>query len=200
LYHNSKEKMGFYQAIRELYKNPKENLGELWKERLIKWRKGKSIVKIEKPTRLDRARSIGYKAKKGFIVIRVRIKRSRRKKEKPAGGRRPKKYGRRKIVSKSYQWIAEERAQRKYTNLNVLGSYEVAKDGKYYWFEVILIDPAHPQIQNDPRYAWILLPANRRRVFRGLTSAGKKARGLRWKGKGPEKVRPSIRANKGKGK
>ncbi len=183
--------MGFYQAIRELYKNPKENLGELWKERLIKWRKGKSIVKIEKPTRLDRARSIGYKAKKGFIVIRVRIKRSRRKKEKPAGGRRPKKYGRRKIVSKSYQWIAEERAQRKYTNLNVLGSYEVAKDGKYYWFEVILIDPNRPEIKSDPKINWICSPKHKGRVFRGLTTAGKRSRGiLTKKGIGAEKLRP----------
>ncbi len=34
------------------------------------------------------------------------------------------------------------------------------------------------------------------RAFRGLTSAGRKSRGLRRKGKGAEKVRPSLRANK----
>ena len=38
--------------------------------------------------------------------------------------------------------------------------------------------------------------ANQRgRVYRGLTSAGRKSRGLRGKGKGFEKMRPSRRAH-----
>jgi large subunit ribosomal protein L15e len=45
---------------------------------------------------------------------------------------------------------------------------------------------------------WICRPENRGRAFRGLTSAGKKARGLR--NKSPElKVRPSARANDRRG-
>ena len=36
--------------------------------------------------------------------------------------------------------------------------------------------------------------AQRGRVYRGLTSSGKKSRGLRRKGKGAEKIRPSLRA------
>jgi len=36
-----------------------------------------------------------------------------------------------------------------------------------------------------------------KRVFRGLTSAGKKIRGLRRKGRGAEKVRPSRKAARG---
>ncbi|MFX1450994.1 MAG: 50S ribosomal protein L15e, partial [Promethearchaeota archaeon] len=38
------------------------------------------------------------------------------------------------------------------------------------------------------------------RVTRGLTSAGRRARGLHKKGWGSEKTRPSIRARKGRGK
>ena len=37
-------------------------------------------------------------------------------------------------------------------------------------------------------------------ITRGLTSAGKKGRGLMYKGKGAEKVRPSVRANSKKAK
>ena len=68
------------------------------------------------------------------------------------------------------------------------------------FYEVILVDPQHPAIRNDPKIAWIAHPANRGRVYRGLTSAGKKGRGLMYKGKGVEKVRPSIGAHDRKGK
>jgi large subunit ribosomal protein L15e len=46
---------------------------------------------------------------------------------------------------------------------------------------------------------WIGNRANEKRVFRGLTSAGKKSRGLR--NKSPElKVRPGANARKHRGK
>jgi len=97
---------------------------------------------------------------------------------------------------KNLQLIAEERVARKFPNLEVLNSYYVAEDGLQKWFEVILVDPSHPAIKNDPNINWICNKSNRRRVFRGLTSSGKKMRGLRHKGVGAEKVRPS--ANKGR--
>jgi len=78
------------------------------------------------------------------------------------------------------------RVARKFPNLEVLNSYYVADDGKHKWFEVILVDPDHPCIKNDSKMNWICYPANRGRVFRGLTSAGKRSRGL-GKGKGYEK-------------
>jgi large subunit ribosomal protein L15e len=33
--------------------------------------------------------------------------------------------------------------------MKLLGSYYIYKDGKHYWFEVILADPAHPRIAQD---------------------------------------------------
>ena len=84
-------------------------------------------------------------------------------------------------------------------NLEVLNSYLIGKDGKHYFYEVILIDPERPEIKNDPDKNWITKPANKGRVFRGLTSAGKKSRGLRTKSR-ELKVRPSIRARGRKGK
>ncbi|MCG2888659.1 MAG: 50S ribosomal protein L15e [Sulfolobales archaeon] len=147
--------------------------------RLIQWRRDPVVTRIEKPTRLNRAREIGYKAKPGFVVARVRVRRGGLNKPRPNSGRRPKRmgvYG--YSPSKGYRWIAEEKAARKFPNLEVLGSYYVGEDGLYKYYEVILVDPHNPNIANDPHYKWLLNPANRRRVFRGLTAAGKKARGL----------------------
>ena len=78
---------------------------------------------------------------------------------------------------KNLRQIAEEKAARKYPNLEVLNSYYVAEDGKSKYYEVILIDPNLPTIKNDHRINWI--KNQRGRAFRGLTSAGKKSRGLR---------------------
>ena len=169
--------MGFYQALRKLWKRPKDNI-ERYKEMMRKWRKDPVVKRIEKPTRLDRARALGYKAKQGFVVARVRVKKGGRKRPKPSGGRRPKRAGISHFTpSKGLQWIAEEKAARKFPNLEVLNSYWVGDDGVYKYYEVILVDPNHPVIKSDPKIKWI---ANQRgRVFRGLTSAGKKARGLR---------------------
>ena len=167
-----------YQLMAETWRS------EDWKKdvlrnRLIEWRKQHTVTRIEKPTRLDKARSLGYKAKQGFIVVRVKVIRGGREKPRPNSGRRPKRMGVYGFSpAKSLQLIAEEKAARKYPNMQVLGSYYVAEDGLYKYFEVILVDPNHPVIASDPAYKWLRDPANTRRVFRGLTSAGKRARGL----------------------
>ena len=75
--------------------------------------------------------------------------------------------------------MMEERIQKKYPNLEVLGSYEVGKDGSHKWFEVILVDPVVPEIMKDKNLKWVESGKNKRRVFRGLTSSGKKGRALK---------------------
>ena len=186
-----------YKYIRELWKSPSN---EFLRSRLISWRKDPVIVRVEKPTRLDRARSLGYKAKQGYVVVRTKISRGKRQRELIKKGRRSKHRRRKKIVGKSYQWIAEERVSRRYKNMEVLNSYEVAKDGKHKWYEIILIDRDHPIIKKDKRTKWVKNKANVGRAFRGLTSAGKKSRGLGNKGKGAEKIRPSLKSNKRRAK
>lgn len=187
------KKMGVYQKIREIWKKPKENLGNIWKERLIKWRRGPSTVRVNKPTRLDRARSLGYKAKQGIFVVRQRLKKGGHVREKLKAGRRPRAYGTNKPLKQSYQTIAEQRVAKKYPNCEILNSYWVAQDGIFYWYEVIVVDKSHPAVKADKNLSWISGKAHKRRVFRGLTSSGKRARGLRKKGKGAEKLRPSRR-------
>jgi len=182
--------MGTYKYVRELWKKPKKNLSKLWNERLIKWRQEPSTVRIERPTRIDRARSLGYKAKQGFIVVRQKVVRGGHMRPKAImGGRRPKHARRRMVLEKSYKQIAEERVNKKYPNCEVLNSYWVCKDGTYYWYEVILVDKAHPAISKDKDISWITEKQHKGRVYRGLTSAARKSRGLRRKGTGAEKVR-----------
>jgi large subunit ribosomal protein L15e len=58
-----------------------------------------------------------------------------------------------------------------------------------------MVDPSKPEIKNDKTLKWISSEKNRKRAERGLTSAGKKSRGLVRAGKSPGlKVRPSLRA------
>jgi large subunit ribosomal protein L15e len=190
--------MGYLKYVRQLWKKPKANAPELWRERLLAWRREPTTVRIERPTRLDRARSLGYRAKPGIIVVRQRVIRGGRMREQFKSGRRPKAMRRKKIVNLNYQQVAEQRAQKKFKNCEVLNSYWVMQDGKYYWYEIILVDKDHPQILKDKQLRFLAKKEHQGRVFRGLTSAGRKTRGLRRKGKGAEKVRPSNRAQKGR--
>lgn len=188
-----------YKYIAEAWAKPEESfVKELMRQRLIKWRKQSAIVRIEKPTRIDRARRLGYKAKQGFVVARVRVRRGGLRKKRPKAGRRPKRMGVKKYKpAKSMRLIGEERTGKKFPNLEVLNSYWVAEDGRSKWFEIVMVDPHHPVIKADKEINWITQKQHHRRVFRGLTSAGKKIRGLRRKGRGAEKVRPSRKAARG---
>jgi large subunit ribosomal protein L15e len=181
-----------YKYIAEAWSKPEKSfVGELARQRLIEWRRQPVITRLEKPTRLDRARKLGYKAKQGFIIVRVRIRRGGRRKARPKAGRRPKRMGVKKFKpAKSLKLIAEERGARKFPNLEVLNSYWVGEDGRSKWFEVIMVDPHHPVIMADKNIGWISQEQHHKRVFRSLTSAGKKVRSLRRKGRGAEKFRP----------
>ena len=179
--------MSMYKYIRKLWKKPKAEMPELWRARLIKWRKEPSTVRLKRPTRLDRARSLGYKAKQGYLIVRQRVLRGGHRRPTIRKGRRPKHSRQSMVLNKSYRQIAEQRANKKYPNCEVLNSYWVAEDGMFYWYEVVLVDKAHPVIQADKNINWISDRQHKRRVYRGLTSAGRKSRGLRNKGKGAEK-------------
>jgi large subunit ribosomal protein L15e len=183
--------MGVYQYIRDAWKKPQDTAAV--KEYLFLFRREPATVRVFRPTRLDRARSLGYKAKQGVFVVRQRVGRGGHVRPDIKGGRRPKANTQKKVVNKSYQQIAEERVAKQYTNCEVLNSYLVVQDGKHKWFEVIMVDRTSPQVLADDNLNWISLQKGR--VFRGLTSAGKKSRGLRNKGTGAEKVRPTQKAH-----
>lgn len=164
--------MGMYKYIREAWLKPRKT--PLYKEKLLQWKKQPSTVRIEHPTRLDRARALGYKAKQGYILVRQKVKRGGRKRPHFMKGRRSKHMRRKKIVSMNYKQVAERRAQKQYTNMEVLNSYFVGKDKLYYWFEIIFVDRDHPRSLQDHPF----LKHEKGRIFKGKTAAGKRSRGI----------------------
>lgn len=195
--------MGLHKHISEVWKKPKASIPPRYRtERMAGWRRDPVFQRIEKPTRIDAARRVGYKAKQGVVVVRTRVRRGGLRKGKIHMKRKPSKAGIKKItMGKSIQRMAEERTARRYPNLEVLNSYWVGEDGKNKFYEVILIDPSHPVIKSDTKLNWISNGSSHRgRAHRGKTSAGKRGRGLFNKGKGAEKLRPSLKANKNRGK
>lgn len=127
----------------------KSNSDEL-KSKAIAWRAEQTISRIERPSRLDRARRLGYKAKQGIVVVRIRVGRGGMRKQRPVSGRRPKHLGVVRIKQGiSMRKVAERRVGEKFPNLEVLGSYYLHKDGMNLWYEVILADTSHPAISKD---------------------------------------------------
>ena len=179
--------MGIYKYIRDSYREYTDEVKQLWRQRIIAWRRDPVTLRIEYPTRLDRARNAGYKAKEGVILVRQRVIRGGHKRRDRAGGRRSKHATKRLTLALNYQVIAERRANSSYKNCEVLNSYFVAKDGRYAWYEVILVDRTNPSVLADKRLAGIAKQKGRSQ--RGITSANRKARGIRRKGKGAEKKR-----------
>jgi large subunit ribosomal protein L15e len=164
--------MALYRYMQKAWKKPTKEM----RQKVRAWRRQPVIKRIEHPTRLDRARSLGYKAKQGFVLARVRIRKGMRRRQSPMKGRKPRSLGVFYTPKMNKQAIAERRVARKFPNLEVLNSYMVGRDGNYNYYEIILVDKHHPSIAKDKDVSWIV--NQRRRAFRGLTSAGKKSRGL----------------------
>ena len=136
----------------------KENPMEL-RQRAVTWRNENAVTRVEKPSRIARARRLGYKAKQGIIVIRMRVGTGGMRKQRPRGGRRPKHLGVTKIKADvSMKQVSERRVLERYPNMKLLGSYFLYKDGMHYWFEIILADPSHPRIAKDKEIRKRVLP------------------------------------------
>ena len=126
-----------------------ENSPEL-REKAIEWRKQNALTRIAKPSRIQKARRLGYKAKQGIVVVRMRVGRGNMRKKRPVAGRRPKHLGVTRIKPDvSMQQVAERRVLERFPNMKLLGSYYLYKDGMYLWYEVIMADPSHPRIFKD---------------------------------------------------
>jgi len=179
-------------------KKQSDALRFLLRVRCWEYRQLNVIHRCTRPTRPEKARKLGYKAKQGYVVYRVRIRRGGRKKPVSKGivYGKPATQGIIQLKNqKSHRAVAEERVGRVCKNLRVLNSYWVNQDSTFKYFEVILVDPNHNGIRNDARINWICNPVHKRREARGLTSAGKSNRGMRVKGARASKTRPSRRAN-----
>lgn len=68
------------QYVEELWRKKQSDvLRFLLRVRCWEYRQLPSIVRLNKPSRPDKARRMGYKAKQGFVVYRVRVRRGGRK-------------------------------------------------------------------------------------------------------------------------
>jgi len=190
--------MGAYKYLEELWKKKQSDvLRFLLRVRCWEYRHLPSIHRASRPTRPDKARRLGYKAKQGYVIYRVRVRRGNRKRPDSKGiiYGKPANQGINQIKwRRSLRSKAEERAGRRCGNLRVLNSYWVNQDATYKFYEVILVDPAHGAIRNDPRINWIVRPVHKHRELKGLTATGKKARGLNAKGPKGTRTRPSQHA------
>lgn len=191
--------MGAYKYLEELWKKKQSDVMRfLSRVRSWEYRQLPAIHRASRPTRPDKARRLGYKAKQGFTIFRVRIKRGGRKRKVSKGicYGKPSTSGVRRIkAARNLRSVAEERVGRKLGGMRVLNSYWVTQDAVNKWFEVIMIDPMHKAVRDDPRVNWICRPQHKHRELRGLTSAGRKGRSLHRRGKAATKVRPSVRAS-----
>ena len=189
--------MGAYKYLEELWKKKQSDvLRFLMRVRTWEYRQKSVVHRAPRPTRPDKARRLGYKAKQGYVIYRIRVRRGGRKRPISKGKiyGKPKNQGVRKLkFARSLKSVAEERVARRCGNLRLLNSYWVGQDSTYKFYEVILVDPFHNAIRRDPRINWICAPVHKHRELRGLTSAGKKGRGLRVKGHRATKLRPSRR-------
>merc|ERR1711990_477934 len=171
-----KHNMGAYKYLEELYKRKQSDvLRFLLRIRAWEYRQLPKISRVTRPTRPDKARRLGYKAKQGYVIYRAAVRRGGRKRPNGKGivYGKPKHQG---IMLKAKR------------NLRVLNSYWINQDATYKYFEIILVDPQHNAIRHDPRINWIVNPVHKHRELRGLTSAGRKYRGLRKRGHRANKI------------
>jgi len=164
------------ETFQKEYKGKDPELKKLYKDKLISWRKEKVQTRAKRPTNPARARTLGYKAKQGYTIVRVKVRKGARTKTRPNKKRRPKRMGTNKITAaKSLQRMGEERVARKHRNMEVLNSYWVGEDGQHKWFEIILVNTLNKSVMKDLTWK----KRQKGRSFRGLTSAGRKGRGLK---------------------
>lgn len=129
------------------------------RERVALWRRQNAMTRVDKPSRIQRARRLGYKAKEGIIVVRMRVGRGGMRRQRPKAGRRQKRIGVTRIKADiSMKEVAENRVLEKHPNMKLLGSYFVYQDGMHYYFEVILADPEHPRVSKDKELRKRLIP------------------------------------------
>lgn len=136
-----------YRQISKTWRSMMKQSSPALKSRAIVWRRGKTLERLERPTRLDRARALGYKAKQGYVVVRIKITRGGMRQKRPTSGRRPKHMGVLKIKGHfSSQDTANRRVLEKFPNAQLVGSYPVYQDGRFIWYEVIVADVHHPSL------------------------------------------------------
>ncbi|CAN6665875.1 large ribosomal subunit protein eL15B [Trichomonascus vanleenenianus] len=174
--------MGAYKYLEEIHRHKQSDIHRfLQRVRVYEYRQQHVITRAPRPTYPEKARKLGYKAKQGYVIYRIRVRRGNRKRPVPKGATygKPTNMGVNQLkYQRSLRATAEERVGRRAPNLRVLNSYFIGADATYKFYEVVLVDPSHKVIRRDPRINWIVNPVHKHREARGLTAIGKKNRGI----------------------
>ncbi|KAI7522087.1 hypothetical protein KC331_g19445, partial [Hortaea werneckii] len=121
------DKMGAHKYLEELAKKKQSDVMRfLLRVRCWELRQLNVIHRASRPSRPDKARRMGYKAKQGYVVYRIRVRRGGRKRPVPKGATfgKPTNMGVNQLkYQRSLRATAEERVGRKCANLRVLNSY-----------------------------------------------------------------------------
>ncbi|EKV11308.1 hypothetical protein PDIG_51450 [Penicillium digitatum PHI26] len=180
--HDSADKMGALKYVEEIQKKKQSDVIRfLLRVRCWELRQLNAIHRASRPSRPDKARRLGYKAKQGYVIYRARVRRGGRKRPVSKGATygKPTNHGVNQLkYQRALKSTAEERVGRRAANLRVLNSYWINQDSTYKYYEVILVDPQHKAIRRDARINWICNPVHKHRESRGLTATGKKSRGI----------------------
>ena len=147
--------MGYLKYVKQAFTKPSEEIEAIQRARLIQFRKEPATLRVEHPTRMDKARALGFKAKPGMFIVRQQVRGGGHVRPDIRGGRRPSRFHQVKNLHKNYQQICEERVADKHINCEVLGSYPVAEDGYTLWYEIILVDRHHPQVLANKNFIGI---------------------------------------------
>ena len=96
-----------YKFVKETFQTHEKGYNTPHWYRGIEYRKGQSLERIERPTKIHRARSLGYKAKQGYIVVRARIRKGGMHKVRPKRGRKPRAMGVKKYTT-GKSWLCSD--------------------------------------------------------------------------------------------
>lgn len=73
--------LGAYKYLEEIWnKKQSDAMRFLQRVRCWEYRQAHALTRLTRPTRVDKARRLGYKNKQGVVVYRVRVRRGGRKK------------------------------------------------------------------------------------------------------------------------
>jgi large subunit ribosomal protein L15e len=127
-----------YKRVLKSFQNSLKERSDFLKRRVHVWRGEPTVTRIEKPSNIARARSAGFKAKHGFIIARVRVKRGKLLRRAPRQGRKPGRNRKTQPSGVGLKRIAEVKAGLKFPNFKVVNSYLAGEDGQFKFFEVVL--------------------------------------------------------------
>ncbi|XP_054579939.1 60S ribosomal protein L15-like [Eptesicus fuscus] len=160
--------MGAYKYIQELWRKTQSDVMRILpRVRCWQYHQLSALHRSPHPTRPDKACRLGYKAKQGYVIYRIRVSRGGGLKRPVPKGEtysKPVHHGVNQLkFAQSLQSVAEERAGCHCGALTVLNSYWVGEDSTYKFFEVILTDPFHKAIRRNPDTQWITKPVYKHR-------------------------------------